>query len=79
MALSPEFTQGFRECTSVKVLWEALIEVYEGNEDMRHSRQYMLREKFNMFNYILGESLEAQLQRFNALTTELYRHLSHYV
>ena len=59
MALSPEIAQGFREYTSAKALWEALIEVYEGNEDMRESRQDMLRQKFNMFNYILGESLEA--------------------
>ena len=27
MALSPDIAQGFRECTSAKALWEALIEV----------------------------------------------------
>ena len=43
MALSPEISQGFREYTSAKYLWEALIEVYEGNEDMRQSRQDLLR------------------------------------
>ena len=31
----------------------------------------MLRQKFNMFNYIPGETLEAQLQRFTALTTDM--------
>ena len=61
MALSPDIAQGFREYTSAKALWEALIEVYEGNEDMKESRQDMLRQKFNMFNYIPGETLEAQL------------------
>lgn len=60
MALSPQIAQGFIEYTSAKALWEALIEVYEGNEDMKQSRQDMPRQKFNMFNYILGESLEAQ-------------------
>ena len=35
MALSPDIAQGFREYTSDKALWEALIEVYEGNEDMK--------------------------------------------
>ena len=42
MALSPEIAQGFCEYTSAKALWEALIEVYEGNEDMKQSRQDML-------------------------------------
>mgnify|MGYP001554119727 CR=1 FL=1 len=69
MALSPDIAQGFREYTSAKALWEALIEVYEGNEDMKESRQDMLRQKFNMFNYIPGETLEAQLQRFTAVIT----------
>ena len=44
MALSPKIAQGFREYTSAKALWEALIEVYEGNEDMKQSRQDMLRK-----------------------------------
>ena len=38
MALSHDIAQGFREYTSAKALWEALIEVYEGNEDMKESR-----------------------------------------
>ncbi|KAL7615964.1 hypothetical protein Lser_V15G04550 [Lactuca serriola] len=38
---------------------------------MRQSRQDMLRQTFNKFNHILGESLEAQLQRFTALITEM--------
>ena len=71
MALSPDIAQGFREYTSAKALWEALIEVYEGNEDMRESRQDMLRQRFNMFNYVPGETLEAQLQRFTTLNTEM--------
>ena len=71
MALTPEIAQGFREYTDAKCLWEALIAVYEGNEDMKQSRQDLLRQRFNMFNHILGESLEAQLQRFTTLTTEI--------
>ncbi|KAL4556840.1 hypothetical protein LXL04_035004 [Taraxacum kok-saghyz] len=38
---------------------------------MKQSRQDLLRQKFNMFNHFLGESLEAQLQRFTTLTTEI--------
>ncbi|KAL7607895.1 hypothetical protein Lser_V15G14224 [Lactuca serriola] len=71
MALSPDVAQGFREYTSAKALWEALIEVYEGNEDMRESRQDMLRQQFSMFNYVPGETLEAQLQWFTTLNTKM--------
>ncbi|KAL7603983.1 hypothetical protein Lser_V15G19898 [Lactuca serriola] len=71
MALSPDIAHGFREYTSTKALWESLIEVYEGNEDMRESCQDMVRQSFNMFNYVPGETLEAQLQRFTSLNTEM--------
>ncbi|XP_076907042.1 uncharacterized protein LOC143563372 [Bidens hawaiensis] len=71
MILSPEIALGFRELQSTKALWEALIEVYEGNGDMKRSRQDLLRKKFNMFNHVLGESLETQLQRFISLVTEM--------
>ena len=71
MALTPDIAQGFREYTNAKSLWKALIAVYEGNDDMKQSRQDLLRQRFNMFNHILGESLEAQLQRFTTLTTEV--------
>ena len=71
-AIAPNIAQGFRAYTVAKELWAALIEVYEGNEDMKQSRQYLLRQKFNLFNHIIGESLEMQLQRFIALTTEMH-------
>ncbi|XP_076928706.1 uncharacterized protein LOC143592746 [Bidens hawaiensis] len=71
LALSPEIALGFRELQSAKALWEVLIEVYEGNEDMRRSRQDLLRQKFNMLNHDLGDSLETQLQRFISLVTEM--------
>ena len=48
-----------------------VFEVYEGIENMKESRQEMLRQNFNMFDYIPGETLEAQLQRFTTLTTEM--------
>ena len=56
MALSPEIAQGFREYTSAKALWEALIEVYEGNEDMKQSRQDMLRQKIQHVQLCIGRN-----------------------
>ncbi|XP_076902002.1 uncharacterized protein LOC143556612 [Bidens hawaiensis] len=71
IALSLEIALGFRELQYAKELWETLNEVYEGNEDMKRSRQDLLRQKINMFNHVLGESLETQLQRFIALVTKM--------
>ena len=45
MALTPEIAQGFREYTDAKSLWKALIAVYEGNEDMKQSRQDLMRHE----------------------------------
>ena len=69
MALSPDIAQRFWEYKSDKALLEALIEVYEGNEDMKQSRQDLPLQRFNMFNHVLGEALEVQLQCFIALNT----------
>ncbi len=71
MALSTEISQGFRSYTTAKELWTALLEVYEGNTDMQESRRDFLRTNFNMFNHIHGESLEAQLNRFTKLHSEM--------
>lgn len=38
IAIFPDITEGFREYTSAKALWEALIEIYEANDDMKESR-----------------------------------------
>ena len=38
---------------------------------MKESRQDMLRQNCNIFDYIPGETLETQLQRFTTLTTEM--------
>ena len=71
MALSPDIAQGFRQYKTAQDLWNALEDVYEGNDDMKESRQDSLRQQFNMFNHIVGETLEAQLQRFITLHTQL--------
>ncbi|KAI3783348.1 hypothetical protein L1987_42427 [Smallanthus sonchifolius] len=52
-------------------IWDALIQMYEGIEYMNESRKDMLRQRFNMFNNILGESLETQINRFVHLIIEM--------
>ncbi|KAL8205814.1 hypothetical protein R6Q57_009365 [Mikania cordata] len=64
MALSTEVAHSFKEHKTAKELWDALVERFEGNEHMRESRKDMLRQRFNMFNHIKGEILEAQLYNY---------------
>ena len=71
MALTPEVATGYKQYTTAKSLWDALVESYEGNDEMKEVRKDTLRHKFNMFHHVLNESLENQIQRFVHLTTEM--------
>ncbi|MFS7944808.1 putative transcription factor interactor and regulator CCHC(Zn) family [Helianthus anomalus] len=71
MGLGSDIAVGFRTCKSAKEMWEALIDVYEGNEDMRESRRNLLRQNFNNFNYIYGETIENRIQRFSKIVTQM--------
>ena len=39
LGLGPDIAIGFRTCKSGKELWESLIDIYKGNEDMKESRR----------------------------------------
>ncbi|KAJ0485716.1 putative transcription factor interactor and regulator CCHC(Zn) family [Helianthus annuus] len=69
--LGPDIAIGFGTCKSAKELWESLIDVYEGNEDMKESRRNLLRQSFNNFNHIYGETVDNRLQRFVKLVTQM--------
>ncbi|KAJ0839390.1 putative transcription factor interactor and regulator CCHC(Zn) family [Helianthus annuus] len=71
MGLGPDIAIGFRTCKSAKELWDSLIEVYEGNEDMKESRRNLLQQNFNNFNHIYGETIDNQIQRFVKLVTQM--------
>ncbi|KAJ0448317.1 hypothetical protein HanLR1_Chr17g0673931 [Helianthus annuus] len=71
MGLGPDIAIGFRTSKSAKELWESLIEVYEGNEDMKESRRNLLQQNFNNFNHIFGETVDNQIQRFVKLVTQM--------
>ena len=38
MALTPEVTVGYKQYTTAKSLWDALVDSYEGNEEMKEVR-----------------------------------------
>ncbi|XP_076930724.1 uncharacterized protein LOC143595641 [Bidens hawaiensis] len=67
VCLSTDIAQTLRECTAAKGLWDALVEKFEGNLDMKESRIEMLNGEFNMFNHIQGKTVTSLLNRFEAL------------
>ncbi|KAJ0533017.1 hypothetical protein HanRHA438_Chr09g0386051 [Helianthus annuus] len=54
-ALALEIDIGVRDCKTAKEMWEALLAMYEGNEEMKESRREMLTQRFNLFNHFPGE------------------------
>ncbi|KAF5758754.1 putative transcription factor interactor and regulator CCHC(Zn) family [Helianthus annuus] len=73
-ALAPEVDIGVRDCKTGKEMWDALLAIYEGNEEMKESRREMLTQKFNLFNHFPGGTLENQIQRFVALVSYMKTH-----
>ncbi|KAM0041663.1 hypothetical protein Hdeb2414_s0011g00368951 [Helianthus debilis subsp. tardiflorus] len=73
-ALVLEINVGVREAKSVQELWNSLLAMYEGNEEMKESKRDMLTQRFNMFNHFPGETLENQIQRFISLISEMRTH-----
>ncbi|XP_022039955.1 uncharacterized protein LOC110942486 [Helianthus annuus] len=73
-ALAREIDIGVRDCKNAKEMWEALLAMYEGNEEIKESRREMLTQKFNLFNHFPGETLENQIQRFVALISDIKTH-----
>lgn len=71
VCLSNEVTQTLREHTTAKGLWDALVEKIEGNAEMRARRRAMLKDEFNMFNHIQGESVGDLIKRFEKLLTRM--------
>ncbi|XP_022003013.1 uncharacterized protein LOC110900431 [Helianthus annuus] len=73
-ALAPEIDVGVREAKCAQELWNSLLAMYEGNEEMKESKRDMLTQRFNMFNHFPGETLENQNQRFISLISEMRTH-----
>ncbi|XP_076910775.1 uncharacterized protein LOC143568511 [Bidens hawaiensis] len=71
VSLSAVIAQTLREQTSTKELWDALVEKFEGNLEMRNSRKEMLKGEFNMFNHSQGETVSILIGQFEKLITKM--------
>ena len=71
MALNKEDCNLFEEYTTAHDLWLALIDHYEGNEEMMEGKRDMIQKEHDMFGSIRGESLTDHINRFLKVLTKM--------
>ncbi|XP_076904646.1 uncharacterized protein LOC143588357 [Bidens hawaiensis] len=71
VCLSNEITERLRQHRSAKGLWEALVEMVEGNAEVRENKKALLKEEFNMFNHRQGEAMLDLVKRFEKLMVKV--------
>ncbi|KAF5814675.1 putative transcription factor interactor and regulator CCHC(Zn) family [Helianthus annuus] len=71
MALSTNDCNMFEEHRTANALWYALIEYYEGNEELIESKRDMVQKQYDMFCGVRGESLSDHISRFLNMMTKM--------
>ncbi|KAJ0604369.1 putative transcription factor interactor and regulator CCHC(Zn) family [Helianthus annuus] len=71
MALSTNDCNMFEEHRTANALWNALIEYYEGNEELIESKRDMVQKQYDMFCGVRGESLSDHISRFLNMMTKM--------
>lgn len=71
MSLEDELFENVVNCKTAKEIWEALLIMHEGTEEVRENKQSLLTQQYEMFTYITGESITSTYERFNILLNSL--------
>ncbi|XP_035845755.1 uncharacterized protein LOC110943176 [Helianthus annuus] len=71
MALSTNDCNMFEEHRTANALCNALIEYYEGNEELIESKRDMVQKQYDMFCGVRGESLSDHISRFLNMMTKM--------
>ncbi|KAM0072610.1 putative transcription factor interactor and regulator CCHC(Zn) family [Helianthus debilis subsp. tardiflorus] len=71
MALSTNDCNMFEEHRTANALLNALIEYYEGNEELIESKRDMVQKQYDMFCGVRGESLSDHISRFLNMMTKM--------
>jgi len=69
--LGPDEYTRISECESAKDIWEALQVVYEGTNQVKHSRIELLMRKYELFEMGDHETVMEIYIRFTQITNEL--------
>ena len=71
MSLEKELFENVINCKTAKEIWEALLVMHEGTEEVRENKQSLLTQQYEMFSNIPGENITATYERFNILLNSL--------
>ncbi|KAF5774717.1 hypothetical protein HanXRQr2_Chr13g0603881 [Helianthus annuus] len=77
MALSTNDCNMFEKYRTANELWLALIEYYEGNEELIESKRIMVQKQYDLFCGIRGESLSDHISRFRNMMTKMKKAGNH--
>ena len=71
MSLEDELFENVVNCRTAKEIWEALLVMHEGTEEVRENKQSLLTQQYEMFSHIPGENITSTYERFNILLNSL--------
>ena len=56
---------------TAKQMYDAILEMYEGNEELKEIKKARLKQQLERFNYKSGERLKSILERFFSIVNEI--------
>ena len=66
-----ELQLSFTQHNNAKDLWLAILDRFEGDENIKENRRDFWLKQFNMFGYVQGETIQQHISRFNTLVSKL--------
>ena len=70
-SLEDDLFENVVNCKTAKEVWEALLIMHEGTEEVRENKQSLLTQQYEMFAHVQGENVTATYERFNILLNSL--------
>jgi hypothetical protein len=71
MAIPNSIIHGFKKCKTAKELWDALKNMYVVLEETRENKKDILRQRYENFNNIRGETMTQQYFRYVQIVDDL--------
>ena len=71
MSLEDELFENVVNYRIAEEIWEALLIMHEGIEEVRENKKSLLTQQYEMFSHIPGENITATYERFNILLNSL--------
>ena len=70
-SLNANETTRVKGCTSGKEIWDTLMQVHEGTNEMKEQKKSLLVTKYETFIMLPGESVDSMFCRFNDIIKDL--------